>query len=128
MSKKSILVIFGQDPPRKSKKWLSQFDKVLGPKEVEELISSGNVQEAHRLLNKLPYLTISDGRRVSKLINYQGYEIWWMHYDNLFDKFCLPYTQYYPLLEYLKNFDKIYLYQPLFSHLFQYFLNAHNRQ
>lgn len=128
MSKKSILVIFGQDPPRKSKKWLSQFDKVLGPKEVEELISSGSVQEAHRLLNKLPYLTISDGRRVSKLINYQGYELWWIHYDNLMDRFCLPFTQYSRLLEFLKNFSKIYLYQPPASGLFQYFLRANNCQ
>jgi len=141
IKKGSVLVIFGQNLPRKSKKWWQQFEKVIGPEILEEkirnrgvdfiaiesLTSPGSIQEAHRLVSELPHLTQADGRRISKLVNWQGYELWWMHFDDLMYQFCLPYTQYRTLLLYLKDFNKIYLYQVIYSSLFQYFLNAHNR-
>lgn len=139
---KLALVFFGQGLPRKSQKWWRQFDKIIAPKSLEEeirnrggnfidiesLTSPGSIQQANVLVNKLPYVTLADGRRVSKLVNWQGFELWWIHFDDLYDTFCLPYTQYHELLEYLKNFDKIYFYQPPYLHLFRYFLKAHNRQ
>ena len=125
---KSVLVIFGKDLPKKSKKWWQQFDKVLGSREIEELTDPGSVQEAYDLVNKISRMTLADGSRLSKLINYQGYELWWIDYDSIYEQFCLPYTQYRRLLEYLNDFDKIYLYQPPYADLFLYFLRAYNRQ
>lgn len=125
---KSILVIFGKDFPKKSKKWLAQFDEVLGLKELEELIDPGSVQEACQLVDKLSQITLPDGKSLPKIIAYQGYEFWWVQYDSLMDKFCLPYTQYRRLLEYLKEFEKIYLYRAPYSGLFQCFLDAYGRK
>jgi len=139
---KSILVIFGKKLPKKNQRWWQQFDRVVGPRNIKEKIQSqgsffidietlvdfGSVQQAYELVNKLPHLTTSDGRVLSKLINYQGYELWWMNYDSIYYKFCLPYTQYHRLLLHLKDFDKIYLYQAPWPYLFRYFLKAHHRQ
>lgn len=125
---KSILVVFGKKLPNKNKKWFEQFDEILGPKELEELIDPGSVQEACRLVDNLSRLTMPDGRRLPKIVNYRGFELWWVHYDNLFECFCLPYTQYRRLLQYLKDFNKVYLYRAPHSALFQYFLKAYGCQ
>ena len=122
------MVIFGKDLPKKNKRWFRQFDKVLNPKEVEQFICPGSVREAQQILIKLPNLTASDGKKISKAINYRGYELWWMNYDILFERFCLPYTQYRNLLFYLKDFDGIYLFQAPWPDLFRYFLAAYGRQ
>lgn len=125
---KSVLVIFGDKLPKKSQKWYQQFSKVIYPEELGKLINPGNIQEANELVGELSRLTLPDGRRISKLVNWQGYELWWMHYEDLMWKFCLPYTQYKELLPHLKDFDKVYLYRAPSPFLFRYFLKAHNRQ
>ena len=119
MKNKSILVIFGKNLPRKGKSWVSQFDKVLYPDDLKELISPGSVQDAFKLFCQLPKFTE---------IDYKGYELWWVHHDDIYFQFCLPYTEYRNLLDYLKNFKEIYLYHPPFSSLFKYFLEANNCQ
>lgn len=141
----TILVIFGENLPKKNKKWFRQFDEVILQKDVEtkfqqaccgnlvstsleEFIKPGSVQQAYELVNKLSLLTLPDGSRLSKLINYRGYELWWMHYDTIYKKFCLPYTQYADLLFYLKDFERIHLFEPPWPDLFRYFLKAHRRQ
>jgi hypothetical protein len=140
MIKKSVLVLFKKDLPKKRKEWWNQFDTVIAPKELEttikkhslffvdinSLIDSGNTKDASELVRKLSLLRTRDGQRLSKVVNYKGYELWWIHYDDLMYKFCLPYTQYSRLLNYLKSFSKIHLYKPPFSSLFQCFLNSHN--
>ncbi|MFH1423806.1 MAG: hypothetical protein ABIG29_02525 [Candidatus Nealsonbacteria bacterium] len=125
---KSVLVIFGENVPSKPKKWFRQFDEIIGPKELQNFISPGSIQQAYELSNKLSRLTLPDGSRLSKLINLQGYELWWMHYESIHYKFCLPYTQYRKLLLYLKDFEKVSLFRAPCPHLFQYFLKAHNRR
>lgn len=125
---KSVLVVFGQDLPKKKKSWWQQFDEVIGPKELAIFTSPGSIQQAFELINKVSGFTLANGSRLSKLMNLQGYELWWIHYDDIYYKFCLPYTQYRNLLLHLKDFDKIYLYQAPWPYLFQYFLRAHNRQ
>lgn len=122
------MVIFGKELPKKSKKWFQQFDKILSQKELSELTSSGSCQQACELADKVSRLTLADGRPLPKLINYKGYELWWINYNTIHHQFCLPYTQYKPLLHYLKDFDKIYLFEPPWPYLFRYFLEAHNRQ
>ncbi|OGZ23979.1 MAG: hypothetical protein A2896_01400 [Candidatus Nealsonbacteria bacterium RIFCSPLOWO2_01_FULL_43_32] len=128
MNKKSLLVIFGKDFPSKPKKWYRQFDEIIGPKELQNFISPGSIQQAYALSNKLSRFILPDGSRLSKLVNLQGYELWWMHYESIHYKFCLPYTQYRKLLFYLKNFERVSLFQAPWPHLFQYFLRAHDRR
>jgi hypothetical protein len=124
---KSILVAFGQ-LPSKNKKFFQQFDKIIGPNELEEFIDTGSIYEAYEFVNKLSRLTLSNGSRLSKLITYKDYELWWINHENLYHNFCLPYTKYRRLLEHLKSFDKIYLYQPSCPELFSYFFKTHNCQ
>lgn len=135
----SVLVISAIKLPIKSEKWWRQFDTVIAPKvleskcrerqlnfiDIETLIDSGNVQEAAEFLRSLSLLKVYDGRRLSKIITYQGYELWWIHYDDLMYKFCLPYTQYVRLLAHLKNYTYVYLYKPPFSDLFEYYLESY---
>ena len=141
-SERSILVVFGDSLPKKNKTWYRQFDKVIAPKnlqgkiqnqrivfvDIETMVNPGSMQEANVLVNALPDLTLDDGRKISKSVNWRGYELWWLHYEDLMWKFCLPYTQYKELLLHLKDFDKIYLYQASSPSLFQYFLGAHKRR
>ena len=138
----SILVIFTSDLPKKNQSWWQQFDFVVASTrlksvidnhgltfiDIETLLDPGSVQEASGLIARLPLLENHDGRRISKLVNYHGYELWWVNYDNLMYKFCLPYTQYRRLLEYLETFLMIYLYEPPFPNLFRHFLDAHKCQ
>ncbi|MFH1575610.1 MAG: hypothetical protein ABIB55_01530 [Candidatus Nealsonbacteria bacterium] len=116
-NQQSILVIFGDRTPQKNKEWHRQFDEVIGPEKLKTFINPGSIQEAYRLVNKLSGL--------SKTINYKGYELWWMNYESLYDKFCLPYTQYAGLLSYLKDYKKVCFFNPPYPYLFQYFLEAH---
>lgn len=141
-TKSSVLVVFGEELPKKNLKWWRQFDRVIASKnlmkriqsqgiffiDIETLVCSGSVQQACELSNKLSRLILPDGSRLSKLITYQGYELWWIHYNDLMQKFCLPYTQCRRLLEYLKNFTTTYIYQTPCPGLFQYFLNVYNRR
>ena len=128
MKNKSILVIFGKELPKKNKSWFQKFDKILYQKDVEALIDPGSVQEACRLIDNLSLLTLVDGSRLSKFIKYRGYELWWIHHNDIYNKFCLSYTQYRRLLSYLKDFKEIYFYQAPHPGLFRYFLNAYGCQ
>lgn len=127
-NKKSILVIFGKERPKRSKKWWQQFDEVITAKDIERFVCPGSVEEAHRLAKEIANLVDDRGRKISKIINYKGYDLWWMHFDGLHHKFCLPFTQYQKLLDYLKGFERIYIFEPPHPYLFRYFLEAHNRQ
>lgn len=138
----SALVIFSKKPPKKSKKWWRQFDTLIAPKQLEEiahehdlrftdlnpLISSGSVEEATELTRRLSLLTDSKNQRISKIINYEGYELWWINYDSLMYKYCLPYTQYRNLLEHLGGFSSVHVHEPQFPGLFHHFLVSHNCQ
>lgn len=128
INKKSVLVIFGKNLPKKSKKWWQQFDEVLGPKELKKIIVPGSVKEAYHLAEKIPDLIAADGKKVSKQINYKGYDLWWMNFDSIYYNFCLPFTQYRNLLTKLKDFEKVYLFEPIYPDLFRYFLEAYNRK
>ncbi|MDO8492709.1 MAG: hypothetical protein Q7S34_03665 [bacterium] len=140
--KGSALVIFEIEFPDKKREWWQQFSVVIAPKQfktkvkeqdlsfidIESLIDPGSVQEAAEILRKLSFLKVSDGRRLSKIFQYKGYELWWINYDDLMNRFCLPYTQYRRLLNHLKSYSKLYIYKPPFAGLFQNFLDAHNCQ
>ena len=128
MKKKSVLVIFGEKLPRKNKAWRQQFDEVLGEEELKKIVRPGSVQEAYRLATEIPKLVVAGGKKVSKLVDYKGYDLWWVYFDSIYYNLCLPFTQYRNLLEYLKNFEEIHLFEPPCPDLFRYFLEAYNRK
>lgn len=139
MKKKSVLVVFGEKLPRGWQRSRNRYAVVVAREKLrhevqaadrewinlETLIESGSVYEASAFLEELSRLTFPDGSRLAKACLYKGYELWWTHYDNLFLHFCLPYTQYRKLLEYLKTFQHIYLYRPPHKALFSYYLQAY---
>lgn len=139
MKKKSVLVVFGEELPRKwlrsqceydcvvAKKKLQQEVEVLGCKWIalEELVEPGSIYEASAFAEELSRLELPDGTRVSKSFIYKGYELWWIHYNNLFLYFCLPYTQYKKLLTYLKDFQSVHLYRPSYKGIFSCYLRAY---
>ncbi|MSR87955.1 MAG: hypothetical protein EXS69_02210 [Candidatus Zambryskibacteria bacterium] len=122
MKKGSIFVAFHSGW---SKELASRYDEIVTPERLRGLIKAGSVEEASELNRKLSLITDRAGRRVSKIVNFKGFELWWINYDNLMYKFSLPYTEYRSLLEYLKDFSNIYLYKPPHLDIFKYFLDAH---
>lgn len=95
---------------------------------IESFIEPGSIYEANTLLQELSLLKQKDGSRIAKSIQYEGYELWWIHYNNLFVTSCLPYTQYVKLLEFLKEFQKAYLFEPPHEALFTFYLRAYRRE
>lgn len=96
-------------------KWLS----------LENFIEPGSIYDASAFAEELSSLTSPEGKRVSKSFLYEGYELWWMNYIKLYLYICLPYTQYKKLLEYLKDFENVYFYQPPYKNLFSCYLEAY---
>ena len=119
---KKVLVVFGDELPKGN---LSHYDAVIFGDELNEFIEPGSVQEASAFAEELSRLTLPDGSRLAEAFTYKGYELWWIYYTSLFLYFCLPWTQYKKLLEYLKDFKSIYFYRPPYKSLFFYYLKAY---
>ncbi|MFZ2484783.1 MAG: hypothetical protein WAW81_02495, partial [Minisyncoccia bacterium] len=140
MMNKSVLIIFKNQLPFNDENWEQKFETVIAPLELKEaidglginfvdinsLLRPGSVEEASEWTRKLSLVTNRDGERLSKVVKYQGFELWWMHYDDLMYRFCLPYTQYASLLKYLAGFRSVTLYGAPFTNLFQFYLKAHD--
>jgi len=136
--KQSILVIFGNVLPRKNGSWWRQFDQVVCPVELkgavqkrgllfielETMVLPGSVHQAHTIIDKIIRSVLPNGSRLTKIVSWRGYELWWMYYDSIYYQFCLPYTQYDKLIDFLKDFKKVHLFQPPHPELFRYFLKA----
>lgn len=119
---KKVLVVFGEEMPKGD---LSYYDTVIAGEQLKKFIEAGSVQEASAFAEELSRLTLQDGSRLTASFTYRGYELWWIYYNSLFLYFCLPWTQYKKLLEYLKGFKSVYLYQPPYKSLFSYYLEAY---
>ena len=137
-NKKTVLVVFGKNfPTRHISK--GKFNTIVADKifqknietlscefiDLETLTDPGSVHEASDFLEELSHLTLPNGSRLVKSFIYKGYELWWIHYGDLFRYFCFPYTQYKKLLEYLKNFQNVYFYKPAYKSLFSCYLQTH---
>ena len=120
--KKSVLVVFDAELPRGD---LSSYGTILYGEELEKFIEPGSVYEASNLLKELSQQSFGNKERVAKSFNYNGYDLWWIHYNSLFYYCCIPYTQYKKLLLYLKEFQKVYFYHPPYSGLFSSYLKAY---
>ncbi len=136
--KNTVLVVFGKDFPAGhilrqkfnvivANKMFQKDVEYLGCRfiELETLVGPGSVYEASTFLEELSLLTLPNGSRLTKSFFYKGYELWWIHYNSLFHYFCLPYTQYRKLLEYLKGFQGISFYRPPYKDLFFYYLQVY---
>ena len=142
MKNESVLVIFGGDFPPSGILSKRQHDVIIADEKLRQhiedtgfkfipigpLIEAGSIHDASAFLEELSYLKLADGSRLAKSFEYKGYELWWTHYDSLFIYFCLPYTQYKKLLEYLKSFRAVSFYKPPFISLFSCYLKAHGCQ
>lgn len=139
MKNRSVLVIFTGEFPRKAQEWWRQFDVVVAPRrlesaiqeyglifvDIENLIEPGSIYEATIFLEDLSRLILPDGSRLAKSFTHKGYELWWMHYSSLFHNFCLPYTQYKKLLEYIRVFQGVYFYRSPNRSLFSCYLQVY---
>lgn len=125
MKKDSVLVVFGDEVPIID---LSNYDVVLKSEELNEFIESGSIYEASAFTEKLAHVECSDGRKVSKVLAYEGYDMWWINYNALFTYFGLPYAKYRRLLEHLKSFKKVSFQNAPFKSLFLYYLSAYGCQ
>jgi len=138
MKKESVLVVFGEKLPRKWEQFQHKYDVVITSNKlkpnvqeagfqwiaIEEMIGPGSIYEASTFAEELSHLKLPNGTPITKALVYEGYELWWMHYNNLYTYFCLPYTQYKKLLAYLKDFHNVYIYQPPYKTLFSCYLRA----
>ncbi len=151
MNKKDgVLVVFGKElPPNlaKSVRMTSEvktgaehkYDVIIASKNLqpeiesagfkwqnlENFVEPGSIYKASAFSEELSRLKLADGNLLAKSFKYKGYEMWWMYYNGLFLYFCLPYTQYKKLLEYLKDFKNIHLFESPYKSLFSCFLTAY---
>ena len=139
MKKNSALVIFGSKFPQKQNAWWRQFTVVFAHTiirerieakgctwvNIENYIEPGSIYEASAFAEKLSQLILPNGTPVTKSCIYKGYELWWIHYSDLYLHFCLPYTQYEKLLTYLTKFNEVYLYELPYSELWKMYGEAH---
>jgi len=138
MKDKLALVIFGEEFPHEWRLY-RRYDIVvaaekLRPKiqaaglewvDIDTLVEPGSIYDASALAEELSRLKFTDGSRISKSFLYEGYELWWIHYDSLFLNFCLPYTQYKKMLEHLQSFQQVHFYRPPHRSLFSCYLQAY---
>src|SRR3989344_8295850 len=96
--------------------------------ELEAFVDGGSVYEASILLEELPKLFLDNDLPITKSFIYNGYELWWLHYGNLFSYFCFPYTRYKRLLEYLNSFYRVFFYRPPHKSFFSCYFQAHKRE
>ncbi|MBI2065504.1 MAG: hypothetical protein HYT68_00325 [Candidatus Zambryskibacteria bacterium] len=121
LKKESILVVFGDELPQETHK----YDEIFTAEKLKEFIEPGSIYEASTFVRELSLLKLPNGERLTKSSTYQGYELWWLYYNSIFTYFCLPYTQYKKLLEYLRNFENVFFYHPPYKILFTYYLLAY---
>lgn len=136
---RTALILFKSELPKRSSAWWGQFNALIAPvsleseakkrglsfESLESFVDAGSIQEAAAFLSELAQVTYPNGVRVSESVTYEGYELWWLHYDELYYRQCLPYTKYRRLLTYLLKFSHVTLCAPPSSPLFHAFLGAH---
>ena len=141
MKNESVLVVFGEELPRGWQS-LRRYDVVVASETLREpvkaasmefvplepLVGPGSIYEASAFVEELSYVKLADDTRIAKSFLYKGYELWWINCGNLFHYFCLPYTRYKKLLEYLKGFQHVYVYRPSYKSMFSCYLQAYGSE
>lgn len=119
-TEKKVLVVFDEKISESINK--SDYAEVLLAK---DFVAPGSIYEASAFVEELSKLRTSEGTLVPKSYTYKDYELWWIHYNDLFYYFGLPFAQYKNLLNKIKSFEEVDLHKPPFRPLFEYFLKAH---
>ena len=136
--KGTALVVFGKDFPA-GRILRRKFNTIVADekfkKDIEALgstfvdlsalIDPGSVFEASAFLEKLSHLSIPGGSRLPKSFMYEGYELWWIHYNSLFNYFSFPYTQHKRLLEYLREYKSVSIFNSPYTNLLKSYLEAY---
>jgi hypothetical protein len=139
MKKKTALVIFRNDLPQKDKTWWREFDAIIAPpglrRHINEMgfpyvpldqhIETESIYEASAFAEELSRLKHPNGTRLVKTFIYEGYELWWGHYMDIFTRFCLPYTKYKKLLDLLKGFERVHFLNAPSERIFPCFFSAY---
>lgn len=135
---RTALVLFKSELPKRSFAWWGTCNTLIAPlsleseakkrglsfESLESFVDAGSIQEAAAFLNELAKITYPNGVRVSESVTYRGYELWWLQYDELYYRQCLPYTKYRRLMTHLLAFSQVTLCAPPSSPLFHAFLGA----
>ncbi len=116
------LVVFAGEAPSDA---ASRYDEILSGDALAALVDAGSIYEASVLVEELSKLSGADGKSISKGFLYRGYELWWIHYHDLYQYFCLPYTRYQRLLNRLRDFEEVTLQGAPYESLFFCFLKAY---
>lgn len=95
---------------------------------LNTLVDPGSIQAASAFIEDLSRLVLPDGTRITKRYIYHGFELWWLYYNTLIQFYGIPYQQYRRLLEYLREFDTVYLHDVPHDGLFRFYLKAHERK
>lgn len=93
--------------------------------DIGTLVGPGSIEEANIFLDEISSTTFPNGQKISKSFMFEGYELWWVHYNDFFHYFSLPFTQYKKLLEFLRNFENVSFHNPPFKNLFWHYLHAY---
>ena len=130
--RQDIIKVAGKFPsavavaPRDAHKDLEPFFDELLP--IEDHLEPGSVYEGASFCEKLSLVPAQGGKRITSVLTYKGYELWWIYYNMLFLYYGLPFTQYKKLLEFLAAFEHVHLHNPPFERLFRCYLEAHERE
>lgn len=133
---RAVLVVFGDSLPRRVRREVSTIiapaslagevrARGLDFVDLDSLIDFGNIYEAAAFTERLTQITLPGGQRLTELVTFRGYELWWIHYDAFYYNFLLPLTQYRRLLEKLIEFSEVQLYGVPNLPLFRYYLEAY---
>lgn len=137
---KSALVIFSGELTKSRKKIFHRFDIIVAPvklqSEIESLgytwinlddfVEPGSIYEASAFAQELSQMVLPNKTPLKKAVIYRGFDLWWLNYQNLFTRFCLPYTQYKKLLIFLREYKRVTLCDASFGSLFSCYLRAHD--
>jgi hypothetical protein len=132
----AVLVVFSDNLPRRVRRKVSTIiapaslarkvrARGLDFVDLDSLVDFGNIYEAAALTERLTQISLLDGRRLTELVTFQGYELWWIHYDAFYYNFLLPLTQYRRLVERLVGFSEVQLCDVPNLPLFRYYLEAY---
>lgn len=133
-----VLVVFGGNFDIK-KVGIKRFDTIVADNvhknhieksgctfvDIGTLVGPGSIEEANIFLDRISSATFPNGEKISKSFMFEGYELWWVHYNDFFHYFSLPFTQHKELLEFLRNFKNVSFYNPPFKNLFSHYLHAY---
>lgn len=131
-----VLVVFGNSLPYRVRREVSTIiapaslaEEVRGSRrhfvDLDSLVDFGSIYEAAALTERLTQITLPGGQRLTELVTFRGYELWWIHYDAFYYNFLFPLMQYRRLLERLVGFSEVQLYGVPNLPLFRYYLEAY---